>query len=182
MARPPKVKIPIMSPEDERFLAFDGLIQWTQAVVYQAASVSAAQASLVKAMRSVNPTERLEASRNFHTECHYFVIAAHKLFEFRRWALTFGLCANVDFSELNRFSSDEVKDLRNMREHVVEYFQGDGNAKDRWITTTPEFSADASSVIGTLIGGKVDWIALGAAAERLLPQLLAQPAPHVSHP
>lgn len=119
---------------------------------------------------------------NFHTECHYFAIAAHKLFEFRKWALTFGLYANVDFSELNSFSADEVKDLRNMREHVVEYFQGNGNAKDRWVTRTQEFNADASSVVGTLIGGKLDWVAFGAAAERLLPQLLAEPEPYLSSP
>ena len=29
-----------------------------------------------------------------------------------------------------------------------------------------------------MIGGRLDWIAFGACAERLLPQLLAQPIPY----
>ncbi len=159
-------------------MAFEGLVQWTQAVVTQAARVSVAQASLATIPSTDDATKRRRAILNFHTECHYFVIAAHKLFEFRKWALTFGLYANVDFSELSRFSTDDVKDLRNMREHVVEYFQGDGNAKDRWIAKTPEFNTDASSVVGTIIGGKLDWVAFGVAAERLLPHLLAEPIPY----
>jgi hypothetical protein len=30
-----------------------------------------------------------------------------------------------------------------MREHVVDYFKGEGLEKDRWMIDTPEFSADA---------------------------------------
>jgi hypothetical protein len=43
---------------------------------------------------------------------------------------------------------------------------------------TPEYKADASSVVGTMIGGRLDWIEFGTAAERLLPQLLAEPIPY----
>ncbi len=110
----------------------------------------------------------------FHYECHFFVVAAYKLLEFRDWALTFGLCASVNFAEIDRFSAEDIRDLRNMREHVVKYFQGAGNAPDRWN------KADASSVNGTMIGGRLDWIAFGAAAERLLPQLLAESIPFPS--
>lgn len=65
-----------------------------------------------------------------------------------------------------------------MREHIVDYFWGAGNARDRWMVETPEYKADASSVVGTIIGGRLDWIAFGVAAERLLPQLLAEPIPY----
>jgi hypothetical protein len=65
-----------------------------------------------------------------------------------------------------------------MREHVVDYFRGAGNAKGRWVAETPDYKADASSVVGTMIGGRLDWIAFGTAAERLLPQLLAEPIPY----
>jgi hypothetical protein len=44
-----------------------------------------------------------------------------------------------------------------MREHVVDYFKGEGLEKDRWMIDTLEFSADASSVVGNMIGGRLDW-------------------------
>jgi hypothetical protein len=62
-----------------------------------------------------------------------------------------------------------------MREHVVDYFKGEGLEKDRW---TPEFSADASSVVGNMIGGRLDWVKFSDAAKRLLPALLKEPIPY----
>jgi hypothetical protein len=95
--------------------------------------------------------------------------------EHKDWVVEFNLCSGVDFSEIDNFSSQNIRDLRNMREHVIEYFRGLGNASDRWMIQTPEFNADASSVVGTNIGGRLDWVAFADAAKRLLPQLLAQP-------
>jgi hypothetical protein len=66
-----------------------------------------------------------------------------------------------------------------MREHVVEYSRGRGRASQRWFAETPHFKADASSVVGTIIGGRLDWIKFAAAAELLLPKLLAEPIPYV---
>ena len=74
----------------------------------------------------------------------------------------------------------DIKDLRNMREHVVDYFKGDGLVKKRWTIETPEYKADASAFIGALIGGRLDWSAFRAAAQRLLPRLLAEPIPFPS--
>jgi len=65
-----------------------------------------------------------------------------------------------------------------MREHVVDYFKGEGLASDRWVVETPEYKADASTYNGTMIGGRLDWGKFAAAAERLLPKLLAQPIPY----
>jgi hypothetical protein len=129
----------------------------------------------------LQPNGALPSDRqsNFHSQCHFFVIAAYKLIEYREWASTFGLCPTVDFSEIDAFSEQDIRDLRNMREHVVEYFQGRGLASQRWFAETPHFKADASSVVGTMIGGRLDWIKFAAAAERLLPKLLAEPIPYV---
>ena len=113
--------------------------------------------------------------RTAHTECHFFAIAASKLIEHRRWVASFGLCANVDFSEIDGFSVQDIKDVRDMREHVKDYFQGGGKFPDRW--RTPDGTADASSLNGTKIGGRLDWGVFGAAAKRLLPRLLAEPIP-----
>jgi hypothetical protein len=66
-----------------------------------------------------------------------------------------------------------------MREHIVEYFKGEGNTNDRWKVQTPGFGTDASSVAGTIIGGRLDWVKFSEAAKRLLPALLSQPIPVV---
>jgi hypothetical protein len=50
--------------------------------------------------------------------------------------------------------------------------------KDRWMIDTPEFSADASSVVGNMIGGRLDWVKFSDAAKRLLPALLKEPIPY----
>src|SRR5208283_2756652 len=85
-----------------------------------------------------------------------------------------------DFSEIDSYSRQDIKNLRNKREHVLEYFRGESTSG--WIVETPEYNADASSFVGTLIGGRLDWDAFGAAAQRLLPKLLAEPVPYPSLP
>ena len=166
MGKTPKTKTPIMTPDEERFMAFEGLVQWTQAVVTQSARVSAARDRQSSLGMTSTPPQRRQATHAFHSECHFFAIAAHKLVEYREWVLTFGSCSSVDFSEVAQFSAQDIRDLRNMREHVLDYFKGAGNAHDRWTIETPEYRADASSVVGTMIGGRLDWVAFGAAATR----------------
>ena len=178
MAKATKTPKPIMTPGEERFMAFEGLVQWTQAVVAQSVRVSAARERQSELGTTSTPTQRRQAVHAFHSECHFFVVAAYKLLEFRDWVLSLGLFLTADFTEIDSFSGKDIRDLRNMREHVVDYFQGIGKAPGRWMVVTPEYKADASSVIGTLIGGRLDWIAFGAAANQLLPQLLAEPIPY----
>ena len=176
---------PVMSPDERRFMAFEGLFQWTHAVVSQTARVSGAQQTLVAALRqpslggstAQSALARRLVSHDFQTECHYFAISAFKLIEFRDWAISEGSCPSVDFSCLAAFSLQDIRDLRDMREHVVDYFRGQGHRLARWNKTTADFKADASSVDGSNIGGRVDWVALGAAAGLLLNQLLALPVP-----
>ena len=172
---------PIMTPDEERYMAFEGLIQWTHAVAIQSGRVSTAmQTHLSILTPSSSVSDRRQAIAFFHSECHFFAVSANKFLEFLDWVRQFGLCAGIDFSEVDEFSRDDIRDLRNMREHVVDYFVGRGNAPDRWIVKTTEYSADASSVIGTMIGGRLDWVAFGEAARRLLPRLLREPIPYPS--
>jgi hypothetical protein len=163
----------IMTPDQERYMAFEGLLQWTNAVVVQAARISEA----LKHVSVLDLNTRRLAVGSLHAECNYFAIAANKLLEFKEWTLSFGLCDTVDFSEVDAFSTKGIKDLRNMREHVVDYLKGEGRAKGRWNVETPEYKADASSFVGPHIGGRLDYLAFGAVAQRLLPKLLAEPIP-----
>jgi hypothetical protein len=166
-------KAPIMSPEQEKFMASEGLVQWTAGVIAQAGRIAGVprRASMDKA------EDRRARIHTLHCEAHYFVTAAWKLLEFRAWASRLGLFATIDFSEIDKFSKDDIRDLRNMREHVVNYFEGKGYDKDRWMIETPEFKADASTMVGTKIGGRLDWDAFSQAATRLLPSLLKEPIP-----
>ena len=178
MAKKTKIKKPIMTPLMERFIAFEGLLQWTQAVITQSERVTAAISRQQVDLRCHDPVIRHKAILNMHSECHFFAISAYKLIEHQEWVLMFGLCATVDFAEIDQFSKQDIKDLRNMREHVVDYFKGEGLASDRWVVETPEYKADASTFNGTMIGGRLDWGKFAAAAERLLPKLLAEPLPY----
>jgi hypothetical protein len=175
MAKRPKTKTPVMTPDDERFNAFEGFVQWTEAVVTQSARMSQARDRLQSSAIGLRlaPQQRLEdhqairqAIHAFHTEGHFFAIAAYKLLEYRDWVRTFGLCSSVDFGEVDQFSEQDIKDLRDMREHAVDYLRGVGREPDRW----------------TVIGRRLDWVAFGVAAERLLQRLLAEPIPYPPRP
>jgi hypothetical protein len=175
MAKRSKTKIPVMTPDDERFNAFEGFVQWTEAVVTQSARMSQAIDRLQSSAIGLRiaPQQRLEdhpavrqAIHAFHTEHHFLAIAAYKLYEYRDWVRTFGLCSSVDFGEVDQFSEQDIKDLRDMREHAVDYLKGEGHKPDRWI----------------VIGRQSDLIAFGAAAERLLQRLLAEPIPYPPRP
>lgn len=170
-----------MTRDDKRFMALQGLLQWTQGVVMQSVRLSAARNREASDDLRFNHLARHQAVLAFHSECHFFVIAAFKLIEYREWISTLRICATIDISEIGGFLKRDIKDLRNMREHIVEYFQGDGHMSDRWDFERQEAAtADASSVIGTMIGGRLDWIKFESAAERLHSQLLAEPIAYPS--
>jgi hypothetical protein len=173
--REERVPVPIMSDADQRFMAFEGLVQWTVATIEQGKRIPHATSKMVASAGQENT--RLLAAQ-VRSEHHYFAISANKVLEHRDWVLQMGLCSKVDFRMLDQFSSRDIRGLRNMREHVVDYFKGLGRDKPRWTTETPEFKADASSSVGTLIGGRLDWKLFALAAENLLPALLAEPIPY----
>ena len=58
-------------------------------------------------------------------------------------------------------------------------FKVTGTRQTDGFVETSQFIADASSVVGTTIGARLDWIKFAAAAQRLLPKLLAEPIPYV---
>jgi hypothetical protein len=186
-SRPARVKRPIMTLEQERFMAFEGLLQWTQAVARQFERLTNLDVQSRARLQSLPGNFSLEDRKARavathgdilarHTECHFFAIAAFKLMEHRHWVANFGVCANVDFSEIDGFSAQDIQDVRDMREHQKDYFQGSGRFPARW--RTPDGTADASSLNGTKIGGRLDWVEFGAAANRLLAMLLTEPIPY----
>jgi hypothetical protein len=172
MAKRRTTKQPIMTPDLERFMALEGLVQWTSAAIMQADRLANATIAI-----GATPEEfRLSAAAR-RTEADLFVATAWKVLEFRKWVRSLGVCATVDFSEIDKFDATHTRDLRNMREHVVNYFQGRGKRQQRWLIETPEYKADASSMSGDMIGGRLDYKSFAQAAKALLPQLLKEPLP-----
>jgi hypothetical protein len=174
-----KEKLPILSEAHERYMAFESLVQRTYAVIEQGRRIFEATAKMQADPGHRNARLLVGQMRSEH---HYFAIAAYKVLEHRKWVSDLGLCQGVDFKMLDEFSATDIRDLRNMREHVVEYFQGYGNNRSRWVIETPEVKADASTMAGTSIGGRLDFVQFVAAAERLLPALLAEPIPYPPRP
>ena len=169
-----KEKQAIMTPEEEKFMALEGLIQWIVGAINQGKTLEAARLKMIHNELTDHQSRRLFFAQ-LRCDQHYFSIAAHQVLEHLDWVKRSGLCRNIDFSILKEFSSGDIKDLRDMREHVIEYFKGKGKNKSRWVINHPEFRGDASGVVGNLIGGRLDWVRFAAAAAKLLPELLAEP-------
>ena len=112
--------------------------------------------------------------------------------EYLKWLKTFendedyDLFKNVDFDGINKFTKEDfyqdLKDLRDMREHVVEYFSGRGRFRDRWKAEGPQGVADASSMINNMIGGRLDYVEFSNIVRGYLPTLLAEPIPYPPNP
>jgi hypothetical protein len=113
-----------MTPEEEeQFMAFTGLIQWTQSVIREG--------KRLRDLTSQQPTfpllsfiKRQELILSVHTECHFFAISAYKMIQHIKWVRDCDLCKKVDFGEIDQFSSRDIQDLRDMREHIIDYFKG----------------------------------------------------------
>jgi hypothetical protein len=91
-AKTPKAKTPIMTSEEERFMAFEGLVQWTQAVVAQSSRVSAARDHQLSNDVMRDPTKRGDTCFSlrvpFLCHCRAQVARISRLgFDF--WALRF---------------------------------------------------------------------------------------------
>jgi hypothetical protein len=107
-------------------------------------------------------------------EEHFFVIAVSKAIDWLKEVKNFRLELS---SEIDLFlqSLPEVKDLRNMQEHDVDYFKGKGNAQKRFVKTLADMTVDASASIsnddGYLIGGRLNVQQAMRAAQKLYPEV-----------
>ena len=178
MARHSVNQVLELSLPEQRYMAFEGLVQWTLASVRQVERIEVARLRLNAQRDPYSPWDMRSAVFEFHTECHFLAVSAWKVIEHRKWVGRLELCSEVDFGELDKINESDVKDLRDMREHVVEYFCGSGRKTSRWIKGTTEYSCDASSVVGTLIGARLDWVAFKGIAQNLLEQLRRSPIPY----
>jgi hypothetical protein len=158
-----------MTSDEQKFMAFEGLLGWTAAVVTQAERVSAARDKFMAELSSAFLSRRL-AQQSFQTERQLFCNAANHLLQHRRWTKDLDFLDEALFHELDRFA-DDIDVMRDMNEHAIEYFKGPGKRPHDWIYRGDGVIADASSTVGTKIGGRLDWVRLGIAAQRLLAKI-----------
>lgn len=167
--------------EKERFLAFEGLLGWTQSIIVQSARVKAAHENFI--MHFESNIDRRFKILAVQTEQHLFVIAANQFFKYRRWVGALDIIDNQIFCDIDAFGRD-VNVLRDMKEHVVEYFKNEGLRPNDFVFSAEQSQkkwgesaiADASStmIVGNSyrIGNRLDIFALAAAAENVLDALV----------
>jgi hypothetical protein len=166
-----------MTPDEQKFMAFEGLLGWTAAVVTQAKRVSAARDKLFAELRQRSSPKlnselilRRLAQQFFQTERQLFCNAANQLLQYRQWVQRLGFLDDALFDELDKFA-DDIDVMRDMNEHAIEYFEGKGKRPHDWVYQGEGATSDASSTVETKIGGRLDWVELGSAAQRLLARI-----------
>lgn len=154
-------------------MAAQGLMQWLAAAVLQGQRLGAIYKDEMSRLAELSPPERSLLVLRSHTEGNFLANAAKQVIEYRKWTAALGLFESIDFSALDKFDRKSITDLRNMREHVIDYLQERGSAQDRWFVETPEYRSDASSVVGPLLGGRLDYQAFTATCEVVLQDVMA---------
>jgi hypothetical protein len=152
-----------MTLDSQKFMALFGIKMWANATIEQIKRMETARQSHT----SLDAEEREKSILAFNSERHLFLIAANKISEYIEWAINLGSVNKGTFPKLERLH-EEIKILRDMNEHVVEYFLGSGNKKNQWLHIDEGSIADASSTVGTKIGGRLDWNEVADAAREVL--------------
>jgi hypothetical protein len=173
-----QLPLPIHS---QKSMAFEGLLAWAKAIVSQADRVANAQEQFKNKMAGFSRREpgvvfSAEPIRNaghvFKVERHLFCNTAGNFFDHRRWLKRLGGFDESVFAEMDLFERD-VRAMRNLNEHAIEYFEGKGQRPEDWMFRTDDFNSDPTGTVNTLIGGRLDWIKLREATARLLESLPA---------
>lgn len=165
-----------MTPEDQHFMATEGIITWAEAVIDQAEALSEWSSNVGNLMgTSAFHRER----RRFQRNRHFILNAAWMLVQHRQWLSQIEGTPETPhlpsdtFSRLDAIAS-EIKLLRDKNEHVIEYSQGLGRIRSDWTHQSDDTGiTDASSTFGSKIGGRLDWNELRAIAELLVPAVLS---------
>jgi hypothetical protein len=164
-------------------LCFDTLLMWIKAIIQCHSTYEAAQARW-EASRSkggdgsLSLDERIkhndEARDAFHVlTCarHDMLSAGAQFFLTRNWAILRKLLKEEIFADIDKFRND-VAILRNMHQHQIEYFKGEGQKPEHWEFKGEAWSADASSTVDGLWGARLAPSKFAGAASRLLPVLI----------
>jgi len=147
---------------DVDFLAEANSKQWLEAVLMQGERCVFA----LNTLRSrLDPTELRHASNTMRVEEHFFVIALGKAMD---WLSELARLQTASQPVIEHYLSQlpHARDVRNMREHDIEYFKGNGRRQPHFVHEHTDAAgqvlaqADGSSTVvfgdQYLIGGRLD--------------------------
>ena len=153
---------------------------WLSGIIHQGKRLLENQQRMQNAMQGIT-TETLMKHQDYLlfnnlriVEEHFFVISVSKAVDWLKEVKKFRIEL---LTEIETFfhSLPEVKDLRNMREHDIDYFKGKGKAQNRFVKVLTNMTVDAlasfSSTDGYLVGGRLNVQQAIRAAQRLYPKV-----------
>jgi len=150
-----------MPEEDQKFMALAGLRTWCAAAIRQTERIEEAR----KGMLANPPVAGAQGA--FQADRHLFLISCWKVVEHIDWAKKLNFLDATRFDEFLKMRED-IKVLRDLNEHVIEYFLAKGRYPENWWFETPEGKSDGSATVNTKIGLRLDWIRVRDAATKLL--------------
>ena len=163
---------------DEEWYMLSNAKIWLRGIFFQGIRLLENQQKMRNAMQTVTQ-ETLMQHKNILefkelriVEEHFFVTSVSKAIDWLKEVrkLKPDLSSDID-SFIHNFP--EAKDLRNMREHDVDYFKGKGIAQNRFVKSLADSTVDASASIsdqtGYLIGGRLNVQQAVIAAQKLFP-------------
>jgi hypothetical protein len=179
---------PQMSAMDDCWFMLGTCRQWLQAVVVQGVrTIDRAGQFMNLAIRASAPPQDpdfvadcvrcLQTARDLqYMEEYFFVTAVHKA---REWSKEAARVVPELASAVDAFcgATHHASDIRDMREHEIEYFRGNGRRQNRFVhsDSSGHVAADATaSVINEgeyLIGNRLCVQRVVEAAERALPAI-----------
>jgi len=153
---------------------------WLRGIVYQGQRLLDNQLQMQNYMQAIT-RETLMKHQDFSVfndlrivEEHFFVTSVSKATDWLKEVKKFRKDLSSDIDKFFQ-GFPEAKDLRNMREHDVEYFRGEGRTQDRFVKNLSNVTIDGSASFSDnnryLVGGRMNVQQAIKAAQSLYPKI-----------
>jgi hypothetical protein len=160
-----------MDAAGQKFMALSGVQTWAYGTIQQAERLDAILAEMCKPVLIGHGRSRfVEQKRAFDIERMFFLHAARQFLHFADWTVKLGVVQTSVYDPIFAIRGDII-DVRDMNEHVVEYYMGGGRNQGRFVNVSPDVIADASSTVDKRIGNRVDWGDVANLLRQILPQI-----------
>ena len=169
-----------MTPTNDEWYFLNSSKIWLRGIVHQGRRLLENQQRMQSAMQAITG-ENLIWRQDFPVyndlrivEEHLFAVSVSKAIDWLKEVRKFRKDLVVDIDSFLQ-ELPEAKDLRNMREHDIDYFKGKGKAQDRFVKNMPDATIDGSASYsdnnGYFIGGRLNVQHAIDAAQKLYPKV-----------
>lgn len=169
-----------MTITEEEWYFLNSAKIWLRGIMHQGQRLLTNQQQMRDAMRAITSVTLMQHQNYLAlndlriVEEHFFVNSVSKAIDWLKEVKKFRKDLSMHIDE---FIHDfpEAKDLRNMREHDVDYFKGEGKAQDRFVKDLSDATVDGSASFsdknGYLVGGRLNVQKTIKAAQKLYPKI-----------